>query len=67
VIDPEELELQKALVAEAQELAIELAGAELRDKALMQQALEALEWWYGGEPQGQLIHDAIAALRERLK
>jgi hypothetical protein len=62
----EELALQRALVAEAQEMAAELSGKEMRDCEVMKQALYALEWWYGGEPQGQLIHDAIAALKERL-
>ena len=38
----------------------------MTDKELMQQALEALEWEWGGEPLGTLTWNAITALRERL-
>jgi hypothetical protein len=34
--------------------------------ALLRQALEALEWEYGGEPIGTLTADAITAIREAL-
>ena len=38
----------------------------MTDRELMQQALEALEWEWGGEPLGTLTWNAITALRERL-
>ena len=38
----------------------------MTDRDLFKQALEALEWEWGGEPIGTLTWGAITALRERL-
>lgn len=38
----------------------------MTDREIMQQALEALEWEWGGEPMGSLTWNSITALRERL-
>lgn len=40
--------------------------SEMTDRDLLAQALEALQWEYGGEPLGKLTHDTIQAIKARL-
>jgi hypothetical protein len=60
----EEIELQRALVKEAQEMAIELSGVEMLDRELFQAMYDLLE----SEPRADVCCDRLESmLSERLK